>query len=133
MKIIFNDKEYTINKDNLQDFFNDEINPIEDFNDDKALELIEGVNLEFEKSYYSYPCDCTTEKSKDRTYAFIEAHFYIYTKDRKYVTNSAELEKTEQSLKALENSGKVDATYIASIIICPKCGEFNVEIEELEE
>ena len=38
-----------------------------------------------------------------------------------------------ENLKALENSGKVDSTYIASVIICPNCGEFNVEIEELEE
>lgn len=133
MKFNYNNKDYELSKDNLQDFFNDEESEIIDIDAEFILNLLEGHPIDFENAYYSYPCECTTEKNKDRTYKFLEYHFYVYTKENKYVTNSLEIETSNISITKLERDLAIDNSYVVSIIVCENCGKYNIEIEQLGE
>lgn len=123
-----------LNKENISEFFNDEENPILNINEEFILELLKDKELDFEKAYYSLPCpDCGGEKvDGERAYTYKEFHFYIYTKNNEYVTNSMEVEKEGTSFNKLQALGKVDNSYIVSIIECSGCNKFTIEIEEFE-
>ena len=55
MNFKFQDKEYNLNKENLDAFFNDEENPINNIDEEFILSFLEGIDLDFEKAYYSFP------------------------------------------------------------------------------
>ena len=50
MNFKFKDKEYNLNKENLDAFFNDEENPINNIDEEFILSFLEGIDLDFEKS-----------------------------------------------------------------------------------
>lgn len=124
----------TLNKEKLDGFFNDEENAISDINEDMILDIIKDRDIDFENAYYSLPCEsCGGEKVEgERAYKFLEYHFYVYTKNNKYVTNSLAVEEKETSFIRLQREGVVDNSYIVSIIVCAGCGAFTIEIEEFE-
>ena len=124
----------TLENEKLEGFFNDENNPIKDINEETIIKMIKDRNVDFEKAYYSLTCEsCGGEKvENERAYKFLEYHFYIYTKDGKYVTNSLAVEEEGKSFNRLQREGLVDNSYIVSIIVCAGCGAFNIEIEEFE-
>lgn len=132
MNFKFKDREYSLNKKNLDAFFNDEENPINNIDEEFILNLLEGKELDFEKAYYSFPCEYCKDETKKKPFPFLEYHFYLYTKDNNYVTNSLKVEEEENSFDALEKMGKVDNSYIVSIIVCINCGKYSIEIEEFE-
>ena len=122
----------TLENEKLEGFFNDENNPIKDINEETIINMIKDRNVE--KAYYSLTCEsCGGEKvENERAYKFLEYHFYIYTKDGKYITNSLAVEEEGKSFNRLQREGLVDNSYIVSIIVCAGCGAFNIEIEEFE-
>lgn len=124
----------TLDKEKINGFFNDEENPISNINEETILNIIEDRELDFEKAYYSLTCEeCGGEKvENERAYKFLEYHFYIYTRNGEYVTNSLDVEDNETSFIKLQREGKVDNSYIVSIIVCSNCGAFTIEIEEFE-
>ena len=124
----------TLENEKLEGFFNDENNPIKDINEETIINMIKDSNVDFEKAYSSLTCEsCGGEKvENERAYKFLEYHFYIYTKDGKYVTNSLAVEEEGKSFNRLQREGLVDNSYIVSIIVCAGCGAFNIEIEEFE-
>ena len=124
----------TLENERLEGFFNDENNPIKDINEETIINMIKDRNVDFEKAYHSLTCEsCGGEKvENERAYKFLEYHFYIYTKDGKYVTNSLAVEEEGKSFNRLQREGLVDNSYIVSIIVCAGCGAFNIEIEEFE-
>lgn len=124
----------TLDKEKINVFFNDEENPISNINEETILNIIEDRELDFEKAYYSLTCEeCGGEKvENERAYKFLEYHFYIYTRNGEYVTNSLDVEDNETSFIKLQREGKVDNSYIVSIIVCSNCGAFTIEIEEFE-
>ncbi|MDD6795841.1 MAG: DUF3785 family protein [Clostridiaceae bacterium] len=133
MKFTVKEKEYELDKEKLSAFFNDEEAPIKDINEDDILNIIENIKPDFDVAYYSSPCEeCKNGGEKRKAYKFFEYHFYIYTKDREYVTNSIQVEQDNTSFKRLSSIGKVDDSYIVSIIVCSDCGDFTIEIEEFE-
>ncbi|MBD7911671.1 MULTISPECIES: DUF3785 family protein [Clostridium] len=133
MRFLADSKEYSLDKEHFGDFLNDEENPIKDIDEDYILEILKGKKLDFEKAYYNYSCvNCKSEKQgKSKAYEFYEYHFYLYTKDGVVVSNSFQTEEGE-SYARLEKVGKVNNSYIVSIIICAECGYFEIEIEEFE-
>lgn len=133
MKFFTENKEYILDEEHFGEMLNDEENPIKDINEDDILNILEGKELDFEKAYYNYPClNCKSERQgKSKSYEFFEYHFYLYTKEGIVISNSFETE-TGDSYAKLEREGKVNNSYIVSIIVCAECGYFDIEIEEFE-
>lgn len=134
MKFKFEEKEYLLEDEKLVDFFNDEENPIENIDANKILNILDGRELDFEKSYYSSPCAGCFDKEagRQKAYPFLEYHFYLYTKDKEVVISSLQTEEENTSFVRLKLNGKVDNSYIVSVIVCMECGEYTIEIEEFE-
>lgn len=133
MKFTAREKEYELDEKKLTAFLNDEEMPIEDIDADYILNIIKDINPDFEVAYYSSACEeCGSGNEKKKAYPFFEYHFYLYTKDNKVVTNSLKVENENTSFVRLLSTGKVDDSYIVSIIVCRECGSFSIEIEEFE-
>ncbi|MEG0296189.1 MAG: DUF3785 family protein [Clostridium sp.] len=134
-KFNFDGQEYDLNDDKLNGFFNDEVNPINAIDESNILQILnDGQGVDFSKSFYSLACeDCKDENfEKKKAYEFLEFHFYIYTKDGDVVTTTIDKDHEENSYDRLYSIGKVNNSYIVSVIACKKCGTFDIEIEELE-
>lgn len=128
------DKEYTLDLEKFDGFYNDEENPIEDITEKDILEILEGRELDFEVAYYESRCEHCKSKVEGikKAYRFLEYHFYLYTKNNKLVISSLEAEDKGETFTKLSRLGKVDNSYIVSIIVCAECGIYTIEIEEFE-
>lgn len=123
-----------LQKNMLSGFFNDEENPIVNIDEDIIYGILENREIDFENAYYSLKCEeCGGMKvENERAYKFLEYHFYIYTKNNEYVTNSLDVEEEGLTFNKLQIQGKVDNSYIVSIIVCAECKTFTIEVEEFE-
>ncbi|MFH5796872.1 DUF3785 family protein, partial [Clostridium perfringens] len=81
--------------------------------------------------YYQEACpECLAGvKEKQKFFGFLEYHFYVFSKDGKYVISDIDKEYEGLSFNKLSRAGKVDDSYIVSIIICEHCGDYIVQIE----
>lgn len=134
-KFIFKDKEYQLNKENLEEFYNDENKPVKDLDFNKILSILNNSDkIKFDKAYYDKPCGkCLGEvKEKKKFYDFIEYYFYIYTKNNEFVISTLDKEYEGQTFNKLYKEGKVDSSYIITISLCCSCGSYSIFIEELE-
>lgn len=134
MKFNVNNEEHILEEEKFGTFFNDEENPVRNISEDDILEILEGKELDFDKAYYSMPCEnCNSEKSGEKkAYKFFEYHFYLYTKDGEVITNSLDIKGENTSFNRLQKAGEVDNSYIVTIMVCCDCGDFGIEIEEFE-
>jgi len=134
MNFTVNNEEYTLDEEKFGTFFNDEENPVKNISQDDILKIIEDKKLDFDKAYYSVPCEnCNSEKSVEKkVFKFFEYHFYVYTKEGEVVTNSLDIKAEDTSFKKLHKAGEVDNSYIVTIMVCCDCGDFGIEIEEFE-
>ena len=134
MKFIAENKEYTLDEDKFDGFFNDEENPIENITKEDILNILEDRELDFEVAYYDYQCqECKSRiEGVKKAYKFLEYHFYLYTKNNELIISDLEAEEKEESFNKLLREGKVDNSYIVSIIVCAECGVYTIEIEEFE-
>ncbi|MGL4850173.1 MAG: DUF3785 family protein [Clostridium sp.] len=132
-KFKFDEKEYTLNEENFLEMINDEENEVEGFSLEEAIRLLNEGNLEFDKAYYSSPCEeCESNfKEKKSISEYVEGFFYIYTKNNKYVISNIDKDYEGKTFNKLEILGEVDNSYIVSIIICKECSKFTIQIEEL--
>lgn len=134
-KFIFNEKEYELNEEKCEDFFNDEEIEAQGVDLQKVLELLNQCEeIDFAQEYYTVPCEsCLTGKAeKAKEFDFLEYHFYIFTKGASYVTSSISKDYEPNSYSNLVRVGKLDNSYIVSIIVCKHCGSYSVEIEQCE-
>lgn len=134
-KFAFNDKTYELGEDNCDYFLNDETDPVTGIDKTDIITLLnEGEEIDFDLEYYDQPCEnCkagTGEKKK--AFEFLEYHFYIYTKNKEYVISTISKEYKNTSFNRLHNTGKVDDSYIVSVMVCMNCGNYAVEIEQCE-
>lgn len=133
IKFNFQSKEYEISKEDLIYFENEEI---EDFNIDKVLDILnEGKEKAyFDYEYYSDNCEkCDKVEAVDKKYyKFIECHFYVFTKESKYIISSLSKEYESTSFVKLLKEKKVDNSYIVTLVVCEECSGFYVEIEQCE-
>lgn len=128
----FDEKEYTLSEDKLLYFFNEDV---EGFDIDKLFEILnssEGVS--FGKAYYDGPCEeCKfgIEKKK-KSFPFLEFNMFIYSKNGKFVISNIEKAYEGLTYNKLLREKKVDKSYLVNINVCKNCGNFAVEVEELE-
>lgn len=130
----YEDKEYNLSKENLIEIINDEENKLEGIEIEEILRLLnEGENVSFEKAYYDTPCEeCNSNfKEKKSISEYLEYYFYIYSKDGKYVISNISKEYENLTFNRLKLEGKVDDSYIITVIVCANCFKYLVQIEEL--
>lgn len=130
----YEDKDYDLNKENLIEIINDEENKVEGIDIDEVLRLLnEGENISFGKAYYDTPCDeCNSNfKEKKSISEYLEYYFYIYSKDGNYVISDISKEYENLTFNRLKLEGKVDNSYIVTVIVCTNCSKYLVQIEEV--
>ena len=128
----FKYKEYVLSKENCEGiFFNDD--EIENFNLELILDiLINSDEVDFSKEYYTGQCTCKKQEPLNKAYCYLEYHFYIYTKDDKYIISTISSDYENTSFNKLFSTGKIDNSYIVSIAVCPECGTYSIEVNQCE-
>lgn len=128
----YNEKKYVLGTNNCSGFINDDEKPIKNVNTEKILDLLNKCDeVEFDMEYYQEACpECLAGvKEKQKFFGFLEYHFYIYTKEQEFVISDISKEYEGLSFNKLSRQQKVDDSYIVSIIICEKCDDYIIQIE----
>ncbi|MFR1707674.1 MAG: DUF3785 family protein [Clostridium sp.] len=132
-KFKHNGEEFILSEDNLSYMEGDEI---KDFDIEKVLEILEEgkEKIEFDYEYYADNCDeCGNSESIDKKcYRFLEYHFYIFTKEEKYIMSNISNDFESTTYSQLERDERIDESYIVSVIVCESCKRFTVEIEQCD-
>lgn len=134
-KFFYNGREYELNEEKFIDIINDEEKPVEEFEVDEALRLLnECGEVDFSRKYYGDPCEeCLKGKAEnEKFFSFLEYHFYIFTRNNKYIISNISKQYENTSFNKLLREGKVDNSYIVSVIVCENCEHFSIEIEQCE-
>jgi hypothetical protein len=134
-KFVFNEKEYELREDNCDYFANDEEHPVSGIELEDILQLLnESEEVDFDIEHYAQHCEnCMSGKEeRSKSFKFLEYHFYIFTKKGGYVISTISKEYVDMTFNRLLKQGKVDNSYIVSVIVCEKCGSYSVEIEQCE-
>lgn len=131
-KFNYEDTEYILNANNCSELINDEEKPVKGITVDSILNMLnEADDVDFDIEYYQEACpECLAGvKEKQKFFEFLEYHFYILTKNCEYVISDISKEYKGLSFNKLSRKGKVDDSYIVSIIICEKCQDYIIQIE----
>lgn len=131
LKFVYDEKEFTLQKENIC-LLNDEENPVSDLSLDKILDMLSNLDeIDFDVQYYKEACvECLAGvKEKAKFFPFLEYHFYIFTKNSKFVISDIQPEYEGKSFNKLSRENKVDDSYIVSLIICKNCGDTLIQIE----
>jgi hypothetical protein len=134
-KFIFDGREYELGIDPDDELINDEENPVMGISISDVLGLLhQGEEIHFDIAHYGQPCtNCLAGKvEKEKFFKFLEDHFYIYTKNGQYVTSSISKDTEGTSFNKLLKEGRVDNSYIVSVIVCACCGAYSIEIEQCD-
>lgn len=134
-KFIFNGQTYELGEDNCYGLINDEEHPVTGIEVSDILELLrQQEEGKFDIEYYDQPCsNCRSGKEgKEKYFKFLEYHHYLFTKKGQYVLSSISPDYKTVSVENLLKSGKIDNSYIVSIIVCVNCGDYSIEIEQFE-
>ncbi|SFD43322.1 DUF3785 family protein [Clostridium uliginosum] len=133
-KFIYDNKDYVLSEENCDGIFyesEEENDDVKDVSLDMILTaLSQGENINFTKEYYCDKCLCDNQEQLNKSYCYLEYHFYIYTKEKHYIINTICEEYKDTSYNKLFRAGKIDDSYIVSIIVCPHCSTYSVEIEQ---
>ena len=128
-----NNKDYILNNENCEGIFFENDQVIEGITLDTILEALnDGEEVSFTNEYYTGKCYCDSQEQTGKYYGYLEYHFYIFTKDNKYVINTICKDYEDKSFNKLWSIGKVDNSYIVNVTVCPSCGTYSIEIEECE-
>ncbi|MPM99557.1 hypothetical protein SDC9_146749 [bioreactor metagenome] len=131
-KFNYEGKEYILSKKKCSDVINDEEKPVKGISLDKILNILNESNeIDFDIEYYQEACpECLAGvKEKQKFFGFLEYHFYIFTKNEEYVISDIDKNYEGLSFNKLSRNGKVDDSYIVSIIACENCQDYIVQIE----
>ncbi|MCC0696167.1 DUF3785 domain-containing protein [Clostridioides sp. ES-S-0048-02] len=131
-KFIYENKEYLLKEDNCSALINDEESPIQEISIPKIIEILnESEDVDFDIEYYQEACPLCLEgvKEKKKFFPFLEYHFYIFSKDGKYVISNISSDYKGMSFNKLSRANKVDNSYIVSVIICENCQDYIIQIE----
>lgn len=127
------EEEYVLGEENFTYIDNEEI---EDFGLEEVIEILNKATekVDFDYEYFVGECEeCGGGKAVDKKhYGFLEYHFYIFTKDRKYVMSNISKEFEEISFTKLVKEKKVDNSYIVSVLFCEECKTYNIAIEQCD-
>lgn len=134
-KFEFSGKTYELGEENCDYFLNDEAEPVTGISEGDIINLLkEGEDIYFDVEYYGERCEnCNSaNQEKAKAYKYLEYHFYIFTKNGEYVISTISKEYKNMTYTRLSNAGKVDDSYIVSVIVCIDCGNYIIEIEKCE-
>lgn len=130
-KFVHNDKEYVLTKENCEGIFFDDETKIPGLSIDIILSALnEGGEVNFSNEYYIGKCSCNSQEEINKSYRYLEYHFFIYTKNNEYVINTISNEYKSTSFNQLFRLGKVDDSFIVSITVCPSCNEYSISVEQ---
>ena len=133
-KFTKDEKSFELGEDNLDYLLNDEEKPVSGIESNEMIRLLnEAENVGFSLEYYDKPCGkCLKGKAeKEKYFKFLEYHFFLFTKEGRYVTSNISKDRSE-SFTRLFNNGIVDDSYIVSVMVCENCGNYSIEIEQCE-
>lgn len=135
MTFEWNGKNYELTEDLCTGVFNDEDVPMREMEPLDFLKLLTpkfAENLDLE--YYEDPCEnCPpVERKKKELVPYLEGHFYLFTKKGEPVMSTLDPAYEATSYELLVNEGKVDESYVVSVVICPDCGEYQVILDQVE-
>ena len=110
LKFVYDEKEYVLEENKNVCLLNDEEKPVTGISLDDILNMIGDLDeIDFDTQYYKEACvECLDGvKEKQKFFAFLEYHFYIYTKDQKFIISDIQKEyekdmNTSIGLKKLE-------------------------------
>lgn len=130
-KFIYDNKEYVLAQENCEGIFFDEENEVKGLSVDIVLNALnEGEEVNFSNEYYAGKCSCDTQEQINKSYRYLEYHFYIYTKNHEYVINTLCNEYTNTSFNKLFSLGEIDDSYIVNVTVCPNCGNYSIDVEQ---
>lgn len=130
-KFIYDNKDYILTQENCEGIFFDEENVVKGLSIDIVLNALnEGEEVNFSNEYYAGKCSCNTQEQINKSYRYLEYHFYIYTKNNEYVINTLCNEYKNTSFNKLFSLGKIDDSYIVNVTVCPNCGNYSIDIEQ---
>lgn len=130
-KFIYDNKEYILAQENCEGIFFDEENVVKGLSIDIVLDALnEGEEVNFSNEYYAGKCSCDTQEQINKSYRYLEYHFYIYTKNNEYVINTLCNEYKNTSFNKLFSLGKIDDSYIVNVTVCPNCGNYSIDLEQ---
>lgn len=135
MRFVFDDKEYVLDEKQCIDFFNDDEKEVLDINLSKVLNLLNNYEfVDFDTQYYQEACKSCLNgvKEKQKFFEFLEYHFYIFTKNQKFVISDIQKSYENLSFNKLLKKNEVDDSYLVSIIVCKNCGDYIIQIENCE-
>lgn len=134
-KFDFNGKTYELNEDNCGYFENHPEKPVSGLELPDVIVLLKQQDQpNFNVEYFDQTCpNCLAGKAeKAKVFPFLENHFFIFTNKGEYVTSSLSEGYSVSAVNMLQQKGKVDNSYIVSVIVCANCGEYSVEIDQCE-
>lgn len=135
-KFNYDEKEYILDDENFDELINDDDKPVKDIDKDLIIELLRNSPGEiiFDEEFYIEACPKCLKgiKEKEKFFPFLEYHFYIYTKEGKYVISTIDKNYEGKSFNKLSRSNIVDDSYIVSIIICKHCNDYIIQVENCE-
>lgn len=130
-RFVHEEKEYILTKENCDGIFFDDENEIKGLSIDIVLNALnEGEEVTFSHEYYAGKCACKTQEEINKSYRYLEYHFYVYTKNNEYVINTISSEYKNTSFNRLFSSGKIDESYIVSVTVCPNCSAYSIYVEQ---
>jgi len=130
---VYDDKEYILTKENCEGIFFDDENEVTGLSVDTILSALnKGEEVNFSNEYYAGKCSCNTQEQTNRSYRYLEYHFYVYTKNNEYVLNTLGEEYKSTSFNKLFSLGKIDNSYIVNVTVCPNCGTYSIEVDQCD-
>jgi hypothetical protein len=130
-KFVDDNKEHILTKENCEGIFFDDENEIVGLSVDLILNALnEGEEVSFSSEYYTDKCSCNSQEQINKSYRYLEYHFYIYTKNNEYIINTISNEYKGTTFNKLFSLGKIDDSYIISVTVCPNCGNYSIFIEQ---
>ena len=132
-KFVYDGKEYILTEENCEGIFFDEENEVTGLSLDTILSALnEGEEVTFSNEYYAGICSCETQEQINKSYRYLEYHFYVYTKNKEYVLNTLGEEYKSTSFNRLFSLGEIDDSYIVNVTVCPNCGTYSIEVDQCE-
>ena len=130
--VTYEGQRFELEADKCSYFVNDEETPIEGVNPELILaEMAQSDEVYFEKVYFVESCEVCQENRKEgaKNYGYLEAHFYLFSKEGRYVMSSLSSNYEKKALPALLKSGEVDGGYLVSVNVCDHCGDYTIDME----
>lgn len=134
-EFIYDSKSYVLEAEMCNYFSISEEAPVDGVDVSDVLKLLkESEEVDFAVEYYDQPCGICKEgiKEKAKYFKFLEYHFYIFSKNNKYVISNISKEYENQTYNKMLKKGLVDNSYLVSVMVCLHCGDYSIEIEQCE-